>query len=217
MSLIFRGNFETEMNDVWFTSEEPVRGVCIGTWICDQEGSIIGSIRSECEDPYAARIHDGRWSEQQVSQFKPADHGPSHDVPRSSADSLSEVHMIEKLNSLIQDAREAFHTVLSRNADLEREIDASRILPASPSQGFPTPRSEIGKSISIPANARIPVVPKLSLPTRHQRSFDISTPPTYKENVSLLHRPQSASNFLKGRRQSSDSGSIRRGITVFNS
>lgn len=202
---------------MWFTNAEPVRGVCIGTWVCDQEGSIIGSIRSDCEDPYVPRTHDGRWSEQQVSQIKSADHRLSHDVPGISADSVSEVHMIEKLNSLIQDAREAFHTVLSRNADLEREIDASRILPATPSQGFPTPRSEMGKSISMQGNARNPVVPKLSLPTRYQRSFDISTPPTYKENVSLLHRPQSASGSSKGRRQSSDSGSIRRGITVFNS
>lgn len=204
------------MNDVWFTTSEPVRGVCIRSWLCDQEGSVIEDLRIDSDDYIGSTqgiSASSRQSKFQVNFGGNGNNGTRDVTSERSFATGADLDMVEKLNALIKDAKDAFHTVLTRNADLEKEIDASRILPTTPSQGIPTPRTTQTRGVS-----STPVVPMLSLPSRHQRSFDISTPPTYKENVSLLHRPsQPSSGSAKTRRPSTDSGSIRRGISVFNS
>jgi hypothetical protein len=202
------------MNDVWFTNTEPVRGICVASWICDQAGQVIEGFERD-QEAFTRRSYDIQ-SESNVETFRNVERNR-----RSSTIANNQVvdtEMIGRLNQLIRDARDAFGTVLARNADLEREIDASRVLTATPSHGGPTPRSSsLSQTMGLTGRSSAPVIPLLSLPTRQQRSFDISTPPTYKENASLFHRQLFAAGSSKIRRPSSDSGSIRRGISVYNS
>jgi len=172
------------MDDTWFTSSVPVRGKCIHSWTCDQEGRFLSlgyhpetlgrwGIEGEIRPPFTPNNQTALRNDSSASQVSEI-----VDAQRQSISGLSDSNMAMKLELLIRDAKEAFQTVLSRNSDLERELEGVRestlhIYQRTPQSQRIAPLSS-GSMSKIPPQLHIPI----SRTLKEQNVFDISTPQT---------------------------------------
>ena len=202
------------MNEVWFSNANPVRGVCIHSWICDESGNVIQELYRD-----SGRDDTGRTAAIQTAQDQhQLSKAPQWaDVMKEKNYDQYDANLVTKLGGLLADTTEAFQSVLRRNAELEAQLVEMRSHHSQPS-GI-----EDNSGSSADASMRQVQVPRLNLPVgNHRRQFDISTPPAYKDNGRLYHHRPSTTDLTQVepsrlRRPSVESGRIKRGLSSYHS
>lgn len=221
------------MDKIWFAESMPKRGVCVASWVVDQEGNSVPEKSESRLLPSPDIVSDVHRLSFQAGMSQASsgsgrlDGFNSSQTLKESISGMSDSQMVLKLQLLIDDAKEAFQTVLARNSDLENKLEGTQHDPVHSNIGADTRRlsrtpSGLIRSAPVPRSAsavdRISPrvhqpVPRLVLPVRHQHVFDISTPPVQRDRItnnSLLLN--GSSKLLR-----SDSGRIKRALSVHNS
>ena len=198
-----------------FADIEPVKGVCIASWRNDNGANELESvIEPSCDSPNSVGI---------VDEIKKLSQAPRliggighissitsdtrvttsmHEAPHSNGDRS---YSAQNLRVLISEAQETFHALMERNLALESEVEQLRARlelleqrqnTRRPSNLTPLP---LGSNWSDQSSLNI---------------FDISTPPTYKEN----HGPRAVSrNTLTHDKRNINPNRQPGHFTVFNS
>ena len=198
-----------------FADIEPVKGVCIASWNCDNDAGELESVESlSIRSPVNVGIVDeikklsqaprliggvahisSMTSDTRVSAL-------THDTLSHLEDQSSSVH---KLRALLMETQNTFHALMERNLALESEVAQLRArldylerrqAPQAPKGLTPLPLSSTWTDQS------------------SSNIFDISTPPTYKEN--LRPRP-GVRNHVTNDQRTAYSGRRPGNFTVFNS
>lgn len=173
------------MEGPWFTHTKPIKGKCIHSWTCDEEGRLVSlggkhpvyrpnQVSEQGNRSFTPNLR-GTPKPHELSSSQVSDIDESQ---RNSISCSSDSQMALKLELLIRDAKEAFQSVLTRNSDLERELEGVR---DSTSQSY----HQLSHSYSTTrAHETVvqPGAPRLQIPVsrtlREQNVFDISTPQT---------------------------------------
>ena len=173
------------MDGPWFTNTKPVKGRCIHSWTCDEEGRLLdweenpavfrpNSVREQGHRAFTPNLR-GTPKPHELSSSQVSDIEESQ---RNSFSCSNDSQMALKLELLIRDAKEAFQSVLTRNSDLERELEGVR---DSTSQSYHQ-LSHSQSTARTHENVMQPGAPRLQIPVsrtlREQNVFDISTPHT---------------------------------------
>jgi hypothetical protein len=191
------------MNDIWFSRSEPAKAVCLHAWKCDQHGNYIedsSEIHSDLDQGGA-----NGWESKSHSPIFISLNGNS---TGKNTVASNDRDMIEKLEMLIKETKQAFQNVLSRNEDLESKLGNLRVTSTlKVPTNFPQP---VG-SMRTGSNPTSGITLNLPLKTKGH-VFDISTPPAYKENETRAN----AKDSTKGRRSSIDSGRFKNGLSLLN-
>jgi hypothetical protein len=198
-----------------FADIEPVRGVCIASWRCDPEGNELGS----CDESSIQSVGDiGIVDEiKKLSQAPRLISGIGHvssitSDTRVSASVHSASHPIEdntimahKLRSLMQETQQTFQALMNRNYALESEVAQLRARLDLLERRHLENHSHQLTPLPIGTNR---------LEQSSLNIYDISTPPTYKENL----KPRAVARNRTVHDQSTVHSNRRTGsLTVFNS
>ena len=197
-----------------------MKGVCIASWRCNQDGEEMDQNESSSHSTEDIRIVD------EVKKLSQAPRLISSQGHISSGTSDTRVsasigssprypipHSAHKLRSLMQDAEYAFHAVLDRNSSLESEVSMLRARLEDLEKLFYRERDG-ERQMSSHELTPLPIGG-----TNHDESyslniFDISTPPRYKENL----KPHAiARNHASRDQHTVNSTRHPRSLSVFNS
>jgi hypothetical protein len=172
---------------VWFSSSEPVKGKCVRSWICDNTGQPVSGlmtpkVAADRRELNATNLHRMHAFPPQAPSCQVSEIGASES---DTLNALNDSQIAFKLELLIKEAKEAFQSVLSRNSDLERELEGVRTSSLQ-RQGELENRSS-GASLVPSTRGTRKVHPQtgvaglklpLSRTLREHNAFDISTPQT---------------------------------------
>ena len=198
-----------------FADIEPVKGVCIASWNCDNDG---GELESVERSPIHSPVHVGIVDEiKKLSQAPRLIGGVGHissmtsdtRVSALTHDTLSHTEdqnpSVHKLRALLMETQNTFHALMERNLALESEVAQLRARlnyierPQAPQAQKELAPLPLGSTWTDQSSLNI---------------FDISTPPTYKENF----RPRAvARNHVTNDQRTAYSGRRPGNFTVFNS
>jgi hypothetical protein len=186
------------MDGIWFTNVSPVKARCLHSWICNGTGSILAG-----SDPQNPTVSD-RASPQarQPDRMLPTIRDLSIqtsviDASNKSASVSSDSEIIQKLEFLVADTKEAFQAVLFRNSKLQEALDMrtrEKVATCNPE------RSTLG-STSYESSTCLSSKPPVNDWSHYdQNVFDISTPQTRsnsRKSSSRVSEPISLSELNK--------------------
>jgi hypothetical protein len=202
----------------YFTDVEPVKGECIASWSCDAQGEEV--YEDDFLQDRPLRPHDNSQREFNLSGIARLPHrikaSTNSSTVRDIILDIPESKMIAKLSQLMEETQEVFGDVLNRNAQLEAEVKYLREALNARISSEPSP---VSMEPLLPSDQiRLPVSDEwCQSSTPNLSVFDISTPPTYKENLvparPVARHPKSPHIG----RPVPLNPSSRRGISIFHS